>query len=219
MTMAKKPETAAIAVNIQAPDVRTVTIPIIGESRLVIHKWSEKAKQEMRDKQQGKHRGKKAPKDPEAEFQGSLYQSEEGWYGFPAGGFAKAAVGACRYCEGVTMVLARGIIHVAPDGFDKGDGTELVRIEGDGPHMREDMVRIAMGTADLRYRGEFRTWRAMVPVRFNANLVTVEQLLNLFTLAGLHVGIGEGRPGAPKNSMGWGLFRVADGSEVEEVRA
>jgi hypothetical protein len=33
--------------------------------------------------------------------------------------------------------------------------------------MREDMVRIGMGTADIRYRGEFPEWSVDVPLRFN----------------------------------------------------
>lgn len=54
-------------------------------------------------------------------------------------------------------------------------------------------------------------------VKYNANVITQEQLVNLLALAGLHVGIGEGRPGAPKNTMDWGQFHVATDAEVEVV--
>jgi hypothetical protein len=40
------------------------------------------------------------------------------------------------------------------------------------PTMREDMVRVGMGTADIRYRGEYRTWRVKLQIRYNANMIS-----------------------------------------------
>lgn len=111
------------------------------------------------------------------------------------------------------MVQARGLLFVEADGADP-EGVDLVRVEGDGPHMREDIVRISMGTPDLRYRGEFRTWFARLRIRFNGNMLNTSQVFNLLNLAGLHVGIGEGRPGAPKTSMDWGMFHLATEKEM-----
>jgi len=40
--------------------------------------------------------------------------------------------------------------------FIDGVGEEqLAEVKGDKPHIREDMVRVGMGSADIRYRGEF----------------------------------------------------------------
>jgi len=71
--------------------------------------------------------------------------------------------------------------------------------------MREDMVRIAMGTADIRYRGEFKQWKVRLLVRYNASVLSPAQIYNLFNLAGFGVGVGEGRP--EKNGS-WGMFHV-----------
>ena len=49
-------------------------------------------------------------------------------------------------------VFARQTFHIL--------GGDLIPIYGDDPAMREDMVRVGMGTADLRYRGEFKKWWA-----------------------------------------------------------
>ncbi|HSH84366.1 MAG TPA: hypothetical protein VK979_04320 [Guyparkeria sp.] len=216
--MVKKASESAISVEIPRPNLQTAVIGLIGETRLVLHRWSEKARKEMLDKQMKRASSKKEAKDPEADFRSSLYTSEDGWYGFPASGFKKSAVSACRYIDGLPMTQARGVLRVLHDGADS-DGIELVKIWGDGPHMREDMVRLgdAKGTADIRYRGEFREWFAVIRVRYNANVISEEQLLNLFALAGLHVGIGEGRPGAPKNTMDWGTFRLADAKEMKKL--
>lgn len=197
-----------LGVNILTPKITELLVPIVGTSRLVSHAWDQKAINMMLDKQKGKAVPKKAPKDPEADFKASLYQSTEGWYGFPAVAFKQAAVAACRFCDNsVKMNIARGIIFVQPDGYTE-NGHDIVRIDGDEPVMRQDMVRIGMGTADIRYRGEFRNWSANLRVRVNANILSPEHIFNLFELAGHHVGIGEGRPGAPKTSMDWGMFRT-----------
>lgn len=206
----------AVAISIPKPDVQTIEIPIVGDGRLVMHKWSAKALKAMEDKRGGKARAKLPPVVPEEDYQASIYRHPDGWCGMPATAFKKSAVDACRYVEGVTMTMARGVIFVLPDGTDM-EGVDLVTIEGDGPHMRRDVARIAMGTADLRYRAEWRSWRTILRVRYNANVISAEQLVNLFALAGLHVGIGEGRPGAPRNTMDWGMFHVATSDEIEVV--
>jgi len=85
----------------------------------------------------------------------------------------------------MTKVAARQSFHVLGD---------MAQIDGDAPVMREDMVRIGMGTADLRYRGEFRQWRTTFKVAFNAGVMSAEQVINAFNVAGFGVGVGEWRP-------------------------
>ena len=90
---------------------------------------------------------------------------------------------------------------------------DLVEIKSEQhPQMRMDMVRIGMGTADVRFRPEFRDWSADVPIRFNEAVISVEQIVNLFNLAGFGVGIGEWRP---EKDGQWGMFHVGGRVEVE----
>jgi hypothetical protein len=180
---------------------KAVDVPIVGDSVLVCHKWSEKAKRQMLDKQMKKAKTARAAKDPEQEFQDSLYRHPDGGYGFPAVAFKCAAVSACRYAD-MKMTVARGAFHV---------NGELVNLEVDEPVMREDMVRIAMGTADIRYRGSFPLWRTKLSVTYNADVFSLEQIFNLFNLAGFGVGVGEHRP--EKNGS-WGRFHVATEQEM-----
>lgn len=81
---------------------------------------------------------------------------------------------------------------------------EFVEIHGI-PEMREDMVRVGMGTADIRYRGEFKSWYAVIPVKYNASSISLEQLVNLFNLGGFACGVGEWR--AEKGGA-FGMFHV-----------
>lgn len=186
--MSKKSEALQPAVNavfIRKPNLVTVKLPLVGVTPLIVHQWSEKAKKEMLDKQMGAAKKTKAFKNPEQDYEDSLYRTSTGEYGFPAVAFKAAAVRAAKMAD-IPMVDARQMFRVIADDGD------LVIIKGE-PSMREDMVRLNGATADIRYRGEFRSWEVDLTVQFNADLISHEQLVNLFEGAGFSVGVGEWR--------------------------
>lgn len=194
-------------VSIPKIDIKLFTLKIIGDSPLIVHKWNEKAKREMLDKQMKKAKAGKDAKDPWADYVGSLYwlteqpekpkQSDidQAKFGFPAIGFKAAAVSA-GYRSGITKdkVSSNGAFHVVGD---------MVEIIGK-PEIREDMVRIQQ-TTDIRYRGEFKEWSAEITIRYNANVMSIEQIINLFNLGGFAVGIGEWRP---EKGGSFGMYHV-----------
>ena len=185
-------------IEIKPPNLKTIAVDIFGRSPLICHAWSEKAKKMMLDKQMKKATTGKQAKDPEQDFQDSLYPMQDGnGYGFPAVAFKCAAVRAASNLD-ITMVQARQMFHVMADVGD------LVRIIG-VPTPREDMVRLNGKTADIRYRGEFIDWRAVLKISFNADVISDEQVCNLFNLAGFSVGVGEWRP--EKNGI-FGTFSL-----------
>lgn len=171
---------------IQLPElkIKAAEITLQGTTPLIVHRFAEKARKEMLDKQMGVAKQKKAFKNPEQDYLDSLYLLPDGTPGFPAVAFKAAAVNAANDA-GIQKVLARRAFHVT--------GGELLPIRG-AHRMREDMVRIAMGTADVRHRAEFPEWEVTVPVTYNASIISLEQLVNLFNIAGFGVGIGEWRP-------------------------
>lgn len=194
--MEKTTQPQTLAVTIPTPDLRDIRLRLRGTSPLISHRWSEKAKKEMLDKQMKKAKLAKAAKDPEQDFLDSLYVHPDGGYGFPAVAFKNAAVTAVTQVAGMTKVMARGAFHVLG---------ELVKIEGE-PTPREDMVRIGMGTADIRYRGEFQDWECELTVRYNAHVISADMIANLFQHAGFAVGIGEWRP---EKDGSYGMFELA----------
>jgi len=183
----KKPTKTALPTGpITIPEIRidTIKIKIVGDSPLICHRWSEKAKKQMRDKQTKAAKTAREAKNPEQDFKDSLYPHPQGGYGFPTVAFKAAMVSACRFVEGIKMTELRGAVHFAG---------ELVKIEGK-PEMREDMVRVGMGTADLRYRGSFPKWSAELLIQFNAHFISAEQIVNLLDNGGFSTGVGEWRP-------------------------
>jgi len=204
---AKKSEMQETSFVLPELDIQVVEIPIEGTSELICHNWSVKIKREMLQKQMGKAQQKKAPKDPDEEFRGSLYPFDgqpievvphPGGYGFPAIAFKNAAVTACTSLGKAVMtkVAARQSFHILG---------ELVKLDAPEPRMREDMVRVGMGVADLRFRGGFVTWGAVTRWSINRRVISPEQLTNLVNIAGFAVGVAEWRPekGGP-----FGRFRV-----------
>ena len=201
-------------VTIPALDIRTATVKIVGDSPLIMHKWSEKAKKEILDKQMKKAKSKgHDAKDPFADFISSMYwldgepenKTPEGFaaaledgarFGFPSTAVKAAAV-AAAYRAGITknMVSMNGAFHVIG---------EFVEINGE-PVMREDMVKVGMGVADIRYRGEFPEWWSSFTVSYNAAVLSLEQLINMINMGGFACGIGEWR--AEKGGT-FGAFHV-----------
>lgn len=199
----KEPQVERVVIELPALELRTATIQLIGDSPLISHAWSQKAKQSMLDKQMKRGKQQRPAKDPEQDFKDSLYRMPDGkGYGFPAVAFKSAAVDAVSHISGMTKTVTRGAFHI---------NCELVKIEGE-PTPREDMVRLSGigATADIRYRGEFKKWSATFTVRYNSNVITLEQLLNLFNTAGFAIGVGEWRP---QRDGSHGMFHVATTSK------
>jgi len=178
-----------------APDLRVIQLGIAGTSPLICHQWSEKAKKQMLDKQTKQPKNGRETKDPDQDYEDSLYPHPEGGYGFPAVAFKAAAVRAGTYAD-MKMTFLRGAFHVIG---------ELAHIEGT-PEPREDMVRVNNGAPDIRYRGMFKTWHTTLTIRYNARAISAEQILNLFQVAGFSVGVGEWRP---ERNGSFGTFEVA----------
>lgn len=218
--MAAKTETA---ITLPRIDIRLMEVTIIGDSPLIVHAWSQKAKQQMLDKQMKRAVGAKEAKDPVGDFNASLYRLPDGGFGFPSVAFKTAAVTAITSVAGMTKIAARQAFHILGEDVDvvgAFEGTKarqnLVRLICDNPSMREDLVRVGMSVADLRYRGEFADWAAKLLIRYNANVLSEEQILNILNVAGFAVGVGEWRP---EKDGSYGMFHVATESDVSRLEA
>lgn len=192
--------------------IQNLSITLVGDTPLIVHAWSHKAKQEMLDNQMKKAKQAKSAKDPWMDYCESLYwmdgmpskpeqkHIDAARFGFPTVAFKAAAVRAANDA-GMKMTEARRTFHI--------DG-EFIRINGT-PRMREDMVTVGMGKADIRYRGEFPVWSAEMLIKFNSHVISAEQIINLFEIAGFGVGIGEWRP---EKNGNFGRFHVAREGEI-----
>lgn len=212
-------------IEIKPIKMNVVEVTLIGDTPLIMHAWSEKAKRMMLEAQQGKAKGKKKEiKNPVDDFIQSMYwlsgkpdtdgmdeeQCKEAFenaikngakFGFPVTAFKQAAISAA-YRMGYTKdkMSLRGVFFISTD---YGDMAEIV---SDTPVIREDMVKIGMGTADLRYRGEFRNWHTTFRIKYNVNgQYSLENILNVLNAGGMVCGVGEWRP---ERDGQFGMFHV-----------
>jgi hypothetical protein len=206
-------------VEIPAPNFHVCEMKIVGTAPFVMHKFSQKARNQIIHTQQAgsQAKGKKVrePKNFDEVYQGAMHLSPEGWCGIPAGAFRNAMISACR-TVGYKMTHAKLAAFVFADGFDAEDETPLVRIFGE-PKRHTMHARNDNGSVDIRVRPMWKKWHAVVRIRYDADMFSLRDVTNLMMRVGQQVGIGEGRPDS-KNSagMGWGLFDIE--GEVADVR-
>ena len=144
-------------IEIKPIEIQKTTIRVVGDTPLIMHAWSEKAKREILDKQMKKTKASaKQAKSPVEDFIRSMYwlegfpeeMSEDGFeeairkgarFGFPVTAFKQAAISAA-YRMGWTKdkMSMRGAF------FIDGDENQMVEIFSDVPVIREDMVKVGM---------------------------------------------------------------------------
>lgn len=188
--------------------IKETQIVIEGDSPLLIRKFSEKAKAEILNKQMKKAK-EKTPKIPFQEFMESLHwitpmpditgKTEEEMeeifneavkngakFGFPTTAIKQAAISAA-YRAGLSKnkVSLQGAFHIL------GDLTEIVG----NLRMKESSVKIpSTGSADIVFRGEFEPgWKTTITVRYDENVISLEQIVQMINYGGFSVGIGEWR--------------------------
>lgn len=206
-------------IQIRPLDIREVPIRIVGDSPLIVHAWSEKAKRQMLEAQTKATKTKaKELRNPVDDFIQSLYwlygkpeeSTEEAFekaikngakFGFPVTAVKQSANSAAYRMNWVKNQMGlRGAY------FLKTEYGEMAEIKGSTPKMREDMVRVGMGSADLRYRGEFETWFMDMILEYNASGdFTLEQIMNCINAGGYTCGLGEWRP---EKDGSFGKFHV-----------
>lgn len=212
--MAKK----KLELTIPALEIQVMEVRIIGDSPLISHAWSEKAKRMMLEKQTKKATSGKEVRRPSVDFANSLYWLTEkpdlegltdeearavleevipkSKFGFPVIGFKGAAVDGAYQQDVINKkTTARGAFHILG---------EFAEIEGT-PTIREDIARIAKGGTDLRYRGEFKEWATTLTVKFNARAISAEQIFSYFNVGGFANGVGDWRPA---KGGSYGTFHV-----------
>lgn len=205
-------------VTIKAPKFETGEFEIIGNVPMVQNAFPQKAKEQMKTKQEAGPQAKKNKIRESKNFQECYEQakhiSKEGWNGIPAGAFRSAMISACRIV-GFKMTLAKLGVFIEADGFDRVDGTPLVKITKGKPHYIDHPVRLETGVIDIRARAMWdEGWEAIVRIRFDADMFSLDDVSNLLMRVGLQVGIGEGRPDSKKSAgVGWGTFGIKSGKK------
>lgn len=213
-------------------------VRVVGDTPLMSHAWSEKAKRSMLEKQMKKSRQAKEAKVPLADFVDSLYWLtakptleevleaakldtveeqvatlvKDAKFGFPAIALKSCVVNSSSQADGQKKTTTRASFLIrSTNPTNSINPNEMIEIQGT-PTMDESLVRVGTltKTADLRYRGIFPTWAMDFIVRYNRRVISAEQLVGLINLGGFGNGIGEWRP--QRNGQ-LGMFSVQSTTE------
>src|SRR5574343_375386 len=175
---------------VSAPNMQTISFLIVGTSPYSHHKFSQKINEQMRATQEAGSVAKKGKKREGKNFEqcylDATYKSPTGWYGMPASAFRKAMISACKLV-----------------GFHMTEGK---------PEMWIAPVRNANGSCDLRARPRWQPgWKALVRVKYDADVFSMSDITNLMARVGLQVGIGEGRADSKDSAgIGYGFFEISN---------
>lgn len=195
---------------------------IIGDTPLICHAWSQKAKLQMLAKQTKAVKAAKEARNPEEDFANSLYRISDGSYGFPLMAIKDSIVSVAHKDKGIEKKQVRETIRL--DGQMIRAYTAhspaicdmpVIKIYGTDPEMREDMARIGGGiqkTSALVYRAQFTRWAMRVRGSTNKNIIPLDALAYLVDEAGAACGIGDWRP---EKSGIFGSFHLAKPAEAK----
>ena len=178
-------------------------VTVRGLSDLIVHKWSDKAEEEIRYKQAKGAKKAREKRDPRAEFEDCKYLDKQGRDCLLGAAIKGSIVGVARNLDKVKMTDLRQQVFVRED---------LIPIAYESCEMRCDPVTVGNGK-DLRYRPCYRNWSATFVIEWDAGKLEVNQVLHLLQLAGYSVGIHEWRP---ERSGNYGRFELTEAVGASE---
>lgn len=186
---------------------RILIVRLVGISPLIQHRWDDKAKEMMRQKQQtGKKTKERDLRDPDAEGESAMYRTEDGKPGVLAVAIKAAVIESAHQDLGIPKTLVRKALFIQPMGREVVLPLETASGKGKLKYtIEEDMVRVGQGSADLRYRPYFYDWAVTTEWEIDSELLKDEDLLKLLDRAGFGVGIHEWRP---QNGGEYGRFQI-----------
>jgi hypothetical protein len=214
MSARTKDQAGAVEVKVSAPNFVTAKMRCIGTAPLVVHRFANKGAM-IEAQEAGRSssiRKKREPKDFAALYEAAKHVSAEGWCGVPAAGLRAAMVRACKLC-GIEMTAGKAMLFVEADGYDREDGTPLVKITRGEPKMSILPARNSNGSVDMRSRPMWEPgWEIEPRIKYDAEYFSATDIANLLLRVGISVGICEGRPFSKDScGQGWGTFTLAEG--------
>lgn len=208
-------------IRIRKSEKKFAKIRIVGDSPLIVHAWSEKAKREMLEKQTGSSKTKKKwTKMPFDDFARALYWItpmpkttvmdesrgemrevvteelfDEAINNGAKFGFPANSFKIAGNSAAYRMGWVKNQMALRGAYFITSEFGELAEIKGDVPMIREDTVTVGNGSSDLRYRPIFNNWYCELILEVDTGYgMTMNDIINVLNAGGSGVGIGEWRP-------------------------
>ena len=200
-------------IEIEAPELASITVGIVGTEPFICNRMSEKAKRQLlapAGKKTAADKQANLKHDPVAEYRASFYRTDD-----PGDGPVIQCLASMF--KGAMMTAALDM-----PGAKKTQIGRLVWVQGymrplwGVPRLFMSVTRSAdiNRTPDIRTRAIIPQWATMLTVEFVSNLVTAKTVVNLLDQGGRSSGVGDWRPEKGKGTFG--QFRVVARPEDDE---
>ena len=171
--------TDSIQISIPGVKIKYMNVTIEGVTPLLTAAWNPEVMQDIMDAQQGISVAKR-PRDPDAEYEASIYRTEDGECGFIAGAVKNAMVAACRFNK-IKMTEARGLFFIIGEILP-------LRIPSSMPVKHKNVMAKLNGRVSTPvYRMKYDVWEMDLTIQYNAGSISEESILNLLEIAGFAV--------------------------------
>lgn len=204
------PEVEETVMNIQPLKMRNIILFFVGTSPLIMHRFAQKAWQELLYPSAPKNRAERASTlkhQPLEEYQGCFYRNRDrddpALFHLPGGMIHKAIAAAALDIPGAARTEIGRWVQV-----------ETANINFFGtPSLFMSMVRNSdmKKTPDVRTRPIFEKWAFSCEFRFKADPLTDQGMVALAAAAGDIVGLGDWRP---QRGGSFGRFRLTKPSDA-----
>ena len=194
----KKPEVEEVGIRVNQINLATVSFKITGTSPLLMDKFPEDVKKQIEDKQTGKSKVSKKPRNIEKETLQAVHKTQDGSIGYPAIGFKAGLIESTSFIgdKMFSKKLLRGIQIVnAVEG--------LVPIE----FKKQDVLSHSI-QSNTKYSPQFHDWSCVLKIQFDKNNVSTEDIANLINYAGFYYCIGIWSPRC-KSGGSYGMYTLA----------
>jgi len=183
-------------IQVKPLSLRTLKVSIIGKIDLLTNVMSEKTKDYLEKKMEGKGTEKTNRNFLEEVKEKSHILDSKGTIGIPTYAFKTAIVESAVYIDGMDKKLAKSII-VEGDFVPIKYKTKLVHKTFGRPQRN--------GVPMPVYRPQYKNWSCELTITFNSSQISAETIINLLRVAGFHNGVGSW---SPRSNGSFGVFDV-----------
>ncbi len=188
-------------IEIPAPMIEHVVLRLVGVTPYLANAFPDVVLRGLEAKGQKKATSPKTILPPEQQFENAIHRDRDGQAVIPAASFHNAMVSAGQRFAGAVGTELRGVFSLR---------AEWLPVKGPDPVMHRTMARAkGVGRTPMpRYRALFDPWMVECPFSYNADYLSLEQLVNLAVLAGEMVGVGDWRKELKGGTGAFGMFTV-----------
>jgi len=216
MATAKK---KAEVVEMKPIEVKYLTIKIVGDTDLRLHRMDAVNRQALIDKQRGKEsKSKKVSVDKWMQAISTLRWRDGDPTEYTEEAYKEAIENnaPCISSFGLKKSIGQAVTRLGFETYSTNFNAslqivdELIPIKFTECVLEEQLVPAPTGSPILGYINQFKGWSAEFEIRYIENYYSLEQLLNFIKYSGFSIGIGSGRPG--KSASNYGTYHI------EEIR-